>query len=160
MKAREVSHVALFSVLIFSVEIVPPPAGKLLQFLTAFFLTLGTLTINRFGTATLMTMIAGLIDALYTGIPAALLLLTIRGATFDALLGVLGADGSRPPVQKVVIASAVSSALTGFAAYVVIAWWLMIMPLPLEVYVFFAALATGFSALGAATAWKLHTRLK
>jgi len=148
----------IFGVLIFSIELIPPPTSRFFQVFTALFITIAALTIQKPGGATYTCLIAGLIDAFYTGLPIAFVLFAVRGGTFDLTLSAFGAWNS-PPSIKVAASSALSSVVTGFVAYLTIVEWLGIVAMPFEVFMLFIIVSTILSAIGAIMGVKLWQRL-
>ena len=157
------SHVfivaAMFAVLTFAVDLVPHPAGSLFQLFTAFFITMASLIVRRHGTATFVCLIAGLLDAFYTGLPAALFLFLVRGGTFDLFISTFRAwKGDPPHLIKISAASAMSSTITGLTTYIVIVEGLKIMVMPFHLFTIFIVASTILSSLGAALAvrtWRM-----
>lgn len=152
--------IAIFAVLTFAVELVPPPTGKLLQLFTSLFLTMALLLTRRHGTITFICLIVGFLDALYTGLPIALFLFLIRGGTFDLLIFSLKVwKGDKPHLIKISIASGISSIITGLAAYTVVIDWLKIMEVSFQIFTGFIVASTIFSILGAALAVRIWRKL-
>jgi len=148
----------IFGVLVFLIELIPPPTSRFLQVFTALFITIAALTIHKPGGATYTCLIAGLIDAFYTGLPIALVLFAVRGGTFDLALSALRTRDSPAPI-KVATPSVLSSVITGFAAYLTIVEWLKITVMPFEVFTLFIAVSAILSGIGAIIGVKLWQRL-
>lgn len=69
--SKRVAVSSIFGVLIFLVELIPPPTSRFFQLFTALFITTAALTVHRPGGATYACLIAGILDAFYTGLPIA-----------------------------------------------------------------------------------------
>jgi len=95
--SKRVAVSSIFGVLIFLVELIPPPTSRFFQLFTALFITTAALTVHRPGGATYACLIAGILDAFYTGLPIAFLLFAVRGGTFDLALSILKLQN--PPSQ-------------------------------------------------------------
>ena len=149
---------ALFGILVFLIKLIPPPISEIFQILTALFITFAALTVRRSGGAIYTCIIAGLLDALYTGLPVALALFVIRGGTFDLALTLLKFWKS-PSVIKITFSSIFSSLITGIAAYLTIVKWLKIMEVPTEFFMLFVAISLVLSGIGSAMGLKLWKRL-
>jgi len=148
----------IFGVLVFLIELIPPPTSRLLQVFTALLITMAALTLRKLGAATYTCLIAGVLDAFYTGMPVGFVLFAVRGATFDLTLSTSRAWSS-PPSIKVAASSVLSSIVTGFVAYLTIVEWLGIVAMPFEVFMLFIIVSTVLSGIGAIIGVKLWQRL-
>ena len=132
------------------------------QILSTFhsvIITTAALTVHRPGGATYACLIAGILDAFYTGLPIAFLLFAVRGGTFDLGLSILKLQN--PPSQfKIASSSVLSSLTTGFTAYFVLVKWLRTVAVPLEKFMFFIMISTILSGIGAILGVKLWQRLQ
>lgn len=157
--SKRVAVSSIFGVLIFLVELIPPPTSRFFQLFTALFITTAALTVHRPGGATYACLIAGILDAFYTGLPIAFLLFAVRGGTFDLALSILKLQN--PPSQfKIASSSVLSSLTTGFTAYFVLVKWLRTVAVPLEKFMFFIMISTILSGIGAILGVKLWQRLQ
>jgi len=157
--SKRVAVSSIFGVLIFLVELIPPPTSRFFQLFTALFITTAALTVHRPGGATYACLIAGILDAFYTGLPIAFLLFAVRGGTFDLALSILKLQN--PPSQfKIASSSVLSSLTTGFTAYFVLVKWLRTVAVPLETFMFFIMISTILSGIGAILGVKLWQRLQ
>ncbi|GEM_PF-2597533 len=149
---------AIFGVLVFLIKLIPPPISELFQIFTALFITVAALTVRRSGGAIYTCVIAGLLDALYTGLPIALALFVIRGGTFDLALS-LSKFWNSPSIIKIAASSIFSSLITGIAAYLTIVKWLKIIEVPFIVFMLFIAISSALSGIGAMIGLKLWKRI-
>jgi|Deesub1362A_J573_1020465.scaffolds.fasta_scaffold01258_8 hypothetical protein len=149
---------AIFGVLVFLIKLIPPPISELFQIFTALFITIAALTVRRSGGAIYTCVIAGLLDALYTGLPIALALFVIRGGTFDLALS-LSKFWKSPSIIKIAASSIFSSLITGIAAYLTIVKWLKIIEVPTEFFMLFVAISLVLSGVGSVIGLKLWRRL-
>jgi hypothetical protein len=149
---------AIFGVLVFLIKLMPPPMSELFQIFTALFITIATLTVHRLGGATYTCLIAGLLDAIYTGVPVAFVLFAIRGGTFDLALSVSTFWAGLSTV-KVATSSILSSLLTGFAAYWTLVEWLGIAKVPLVFFMVFIVISGTLSGLGSVMGLNLWRRV-
>ena len=150
---------AIFGVLIFLVELIPPPMSRLLQIFTALFITMAALAIRRPGGATYACLIAGLLDAFYTGLPVAFVLFIVRGVTFDLALLFFKVRNSHSSIRAFT-SSILSSFITGFVAYLTLVEWLKIIIMPFEIFALFIGASTILSGIGAVIGLKLWQRLR
>ncbi len=150
---------AIFGVLIFLVELIPPPMSKLFQIFTALFITMAALAIRRPGGATYACLIAGLLDAFYTGLPIAFVLFMVRGGIFDLALYLLKVWNLQSSI-KVLTSSVISSVVTGLIAYLTLVEWLKIIIMPFEIFALFIGASTILSGIGAVIGVKLWQRLR
>ena len=157
--SKRVAVSSIFGVLIFLVDLIPPPTSRFFQLFTALFITTAALTVHRPGGATYACLIAGILDAFYTGLPIAFLLFAVRGGTFDLALSILKLQN--PPSQfKIASSSVLSSLTTGFTAYFVLVKWLRTVAVPLETFMLFIMISTILSGIGAILGVKLWQRLQ
>ncbi len=157
LSSRLVAVSAVFGVLVFMVELIPPPTSRFFQVFTALFITLAAVILQRLGGATFTCLIAGLLDAIYTGMPIAFLLFVMRGVSFDLALQA-SSTWTTPSTIKVSVCSILSSLMTGLVAYWAIVEWLSIMDVGIEIFVFFIVMSAVLSGIGAVIAVKLWQR--
>lgn len=149
---------AVFGVLVFLVELIPPPTSRFFQVLTALFITVAALTVHRLGGATYTCLIAGLLDAVYTGMPIVLVLFALRGGSFDFFLTIFKVWGS-PSTVRVATSSVLSSLIAGFAAYFAVVEWLELMVVPFEIFMSFIVMSAILSGIGAVVGVRVWRRL-
>jgi hypothetical protein len=140
------------------IKLMPPPVSELFQIFTASFITIAALSVHRPGAAVFTCMIAGLLDAVYTGLPVAFALFLIRGGTFDLALSV-STFWTDLSTVKVVASSVLSSSITGVAAYLTIVEWLRIIEIPPGIFMVFIVIAATLSGIGSVLGLKLWRRV-